>query len=100
MSEVRIEARGEGRFEISGELSFDSVPGALRASVEPFAAGEALEIDLGGIVRADSAGIALLLEWMRRARRAGKTIRFSRVPAQMLSIIELGDLEELLPITE
>ncbi len=100
MNEVRIEARGEGRFEVSGELSFDNVPALLRESVEHFEAGKALEIDLGGIVRADSAGIALLLEWTRRARCAGKTIRFLRVPTQMLSIIEVSDLEGLLPIAD
>ncbi|MGH8480908.1 MAG: STAS domain-containing protein, partial [Nevskiaceae bacterium] len=51
---------------ISGELSFKNVVAALDAAHAALAGGEgAFEVDLGGVTRADSAGLALLLELAR-----------------------------------
>ncbi|HEB99345.1 MAG TPA: STAS domain-containing protein, partial [Thiotrichales bacterium] len=51
-----------------------------------------------GVGRADSAGLALLVEWMREARRQGREIRFLGMPAQMSAIAEVSGLSELLPV--
>lgn len=98
MNEARLESLGEGRFRLAGELGFETVPAIwaeANAVFEPF--GE-IEVDLQAITRADSAAVALLLAWTRRARSRGKVIRFRGVPAAMLTIIELSDLDGLLPL--
>jgi phospholipid transport system transporter-binding protein len=93
--------RGEGgRFEVSGELSFVTVNTVLAQSRSTIFARPAsrLDLDLGGVTRADSAGLALLIEWMRMARAANSEICFHRLPPQLLAIARAGELDELLPV--
>jgi phospholipid transport system transporter-binding protein len=71
---------------ISGELSFRNAVPALEAAQAALAAEQgqgAFEVDLGGVTRADSAGLALLLELARDARAAGRELRCTRVPEQL-----------------
>ncbi|RJS94633.1 lipid asymmetry maintenance protein MlaB [Salinisphaera sp. Q1T1-3] len=84
---------------VEGELDKNSVPGRLKKSANWFSAGHETVIDLGGVVRADSAGVALLLEWMRDARRAGTTLRFANAPAQMRAIIDFSGLGDVIDVS-
>jgi phospholipid transport system transporter-binding protein len=59
-----------------------------------------IQIDLAGVTRSDSAGVALMIAWTRLARRQRKTIRFLRVPKQMRAIIRVSGLENILSIAE
>lgn len=69
---------------ITGELSFRTAVAALGAAQAALAQGQgAFEVDLGGVTRADSAGLALLLELARDARAAGRELRCTRVPEQL-----------------
>ena len=69
---------------ISGELSFRNVVAALEAARAAMAGSQGpFELDLGGVTRADSAALALLLELAREARAAGRELRCTRVPEQL-----------------
>ena len=57
-----------------------------------------LEIDLSGLQRSDSSGLALLVEWYRSAEQRNKMISFVNIPAQMLDIAMLSGLDDILPI--
>jgi phospholipid transport system transporter-binding protein len=89
-----------GRFQISGELIFHTVNAVLAESkVTLFSGpGSQLDLDLGGVTRADSAGLALLIQWMRMAREHETNIRFHHLPEQLLAIARAGELESLLPV--
>ncbi len=98
-SEGRISGAA-GRFEVSGELGFETVSALLEQSRSTLFAEPAarIELDLGGVSRADSAGLALLLQWMRMARELNCEIRFQRLPQQLLAIARPAELEPLLPV--
>ncbi|MBI5450950.1 MAG: STAS domain-containing protein [Gammaproteobacteria bacterium] len=94
MSEVVLEQQPDG-YRVRGELSFDTVAQLLgRSPVH----GAQLRVDLGGVSRTDSAGLALLVSWMREARHAGCDIRFSNVPPQLLAIARVSGFDRLLPV--
>ena len=95
---AQFEACGAGAFAVRGELDFGAVEALWRETEERFREQPPLRIDLGGVSRADSAGVALLVEWLREARARGQDLRFVNVPAQMLAIIRVADLEDLLPL--
>jgi phospholipid transport system transporter-binding protein len=59
-----------------------------------------LVIDLGQAGNCDSAGLALLLEWLQRARAKGTEIRFRNVPAPLLGIARLSNVDALLPLAD
>ena len=100
MAEANIHPNATGPWMVGGELSFQTVSLLERQSRDLFAKTDQTEIvvDLKGVERADSAGIALLLEWIRITRQFNKKIAFSHVPNQMQNIIELCDLKDQLPI--
>jgi len=97
-STVSIQQGREGRLEIHGELSFASVPALWRECRAQCAAGNAIDIDLGQVQRSDSAGLALLVEWLREAQRSGANLRFFNIPAQMLEMARASGLEQILPL--
>ena len=99
MAEAVCSDQGSGRWLLSGELGFATVPGLLAGPGRNLGTS-ASEVDLAGVTRADSAGLALLVTWTRASARAGHAIRFTHVPAQLLSIARLSGLEEILPLAE
>lgn len=96
MGEARLIREAPGRLRLSGPVDTDTVPALLRASREAFdKTGDGAEIDLGGVTRMDSAGVALLLEWQRAAPAA---IRYRNPPAQMRAIVDFCGLEDILTL--
>jgi phospholipid transport system transporter-binding protein len=87
---------GAGRFRIDGALSFAAVPSILAASDVAFAEQADLTVDLGGVTQADSAGLALLLLWVQRARGRAHALVFLHTPASLLGIAKLAEVEDML----
>lgn len=83
---------------VSGDLTIDAVPEYLEQSETLFSQLTALRIDLSAVSRSDSAGLALLIRWMREARASSKDIIFEQMPAQMLAMAEASGLDVILPL--
>jgi phospholipid transport system transporter-binding protein len=81
---------------VSGPLTFDSVPAIYAASRAWFAGKDGMTIDLAQVSTADSAGLALLIEWLRSARKTGAALRFSNIPSQMQELIRVNGLQDTL----
>lgn len=97
MSQPRLESKDDGRLHLTGELSMETVPGLL-AQRQSFAGGDELTIDLEGVERADSAGVALLVWWQREANLSQRKIAFENIPPQMLAIARVSGVDELLTL--
>ncbi len=82
--------------QVGGELSFVTVKKVLSESNGLFESAKYLNIDLAAVTRSDSAGIALLIDWMRTAKSTNKQIAFHNIPAQMLAIASASGLDEIL----
>ncbi len=98
MSEAEITQASGGRLAINGELTFASVPALWERCCSRFSGSAELDIDLSGVQRSDSAGLALLVECVRQAHQTGKSIRFFNIPAQMLAIARVSSLDQVLPL--
>lgn len=96
MSSARIEVLGAGRFRIGGVLNAVTVVGLLKQSRERFAGAPRIELDLGAVAESDSAGLALLLEWLRLARHANQQIHYVNVPAQISALARISEVDDLL----
>jgi phospholipid transport system transporter-binding protein len=97
MAEPRIEETSHGSWLLVGDLNFTTVP-VLTGGLDIESADRpSISIDLAGVTRSDSAGLALLIEWLRESERLGKTITFLNMPAQMRSIARVCGLEGILP---
>ena len=87
-----------GHYALSGELNFDTVPPLLQQSATLFTQHSTVAIDLSGVSRSNSAGLGLLLEWVRWGRAANAQLEFTGLPQQLLNIARATDLESVLPI--
>ena len=84
---------------LTGVLGFVSVgelePVGMRWLQEQ--ASAVCAVDLGAVSYSSSAGLALLLAWLRAATQLGKTLHIKNMPADMAALAKVGGLAELLP---
>jgi phospholipid transport system transporter-binding protein len=89
---IRVEG---DRLMLSGEVTYQTVTGLV--SQGPVAqGGDVTVVDVGGVTRADSSALALLLEWLRAAGRGGARLRVENLTADLASLARLYGVEELL----
>lgn len=83
---------------ITGELNFSTSPSLYKQGCHLIAANNFTTFDLQHVSASDNSGTALLVAWTRYAKILGKTIKFTRLPSQLLAMLELTELQKLLPI--
>ncbi len=85
--------RGDGRSaRITGKLTLDTV----RSLYDQALRGEMPKaVDLGGVTRVDSSGLALLLEW---ESASGGQLAIEGTPADLMRLARLCGAEELLAL--
>jgi phospholipid transport system transporter-binding protein len=96
VSDFELQDNGDGRFCLTGEMSFETAERILRTSEEPFEQHTRLEVDLSGVTQTDSAGLALLLEWITWANHTVREIRYIGTPERILAIAKTTEVESLL----
>lgn len=96
MSDFELVDQGEGRFAIRGDMSFATADRILKASLAKFGQHESLEIDMSQVGKADSAGLALLIEWKARAAARDADIRYAEIPGSLIAIAKTSEVSELL----
>lgn len=107
-----LKKEADRKYSVTGDLNFSSVPDLWRDSSEQFrkvtTAGSSREqdstgnntivIDLSGVSRSDSSGLALLIEWMRLSKKTGLDIQFQNIPQQMQNIAKVCGVADKLPL--
>lgn len=95
---LAIVEQSAGVFELRGPLTFATAPAACEAGAQRFAASvaTAFELDCRGVAEVDSAGLALLVEWLAWARASGRRMRISGVPQHLRELAAISDVDELL----
>lgn len=87
-------ASPDGHYRIHGQLTFETVPQYFSHTPQMLqGAGGAVTVDLAGVTLADSAGIALLVEWQQQARAARRTLQFTNIPEQVRKVIRVNGLQ-------
>jgi len=95
-----IRVGSNGSVHISGEMTFDSTPNLYRELESRFEGkGSVTGIDLAGVNRADSSGLALLLEWQAMANRQQRKLQISNAPDNLLKLAKLCEADSLLNIS-
>lgn len=83
--------------EIRGPLVFATARRAREAGLRALRAGtSALVVDCASLGQTDSAGLAVLLDWLAEARRAGRSLRFANLPEDLLRLARISAVDTLL----
>lgn len=96
MSRYELLDNGDGNFSLKGEMNFATAGDVLRDSEQPFEKHTRIEVDLSGVTDTDSAGLALLLEWITWANHTVREIRFTGVPSIIDAIARTTEVDNLL----
>ncbi|MGH8257690.1 MAG: STAS domain-containing protein [Steroidobacteraceae bacterium] len=95
--EAFVGGASDGIYRLQVPLQFATVPALRRAGLALIAAAqEELTLDLSGVPAADSAGLALLIDWLASARARNKRLRYAQPPQELLALARLSDVERLL----
>jgi len=92
-----FEHRGGSVWAVAGDANLATAPALLAASERLWREAPARAVlDLQALQRIDSAALALLLEWLRRAAGAGVVLQLRNVPPRLQAIARLCDVDEVL----
>jgi len=101
MSSATLTASNDGVLAISGEFGYATASDLLTQGQALMGThNKELTIDLSGVTGSDSAGLALMLEWIDRYRTAGQQLHFLNVPESLLEIARVSNLIDLLPLAD
>ena len=96
MSDFELKCLDDGRYELHGAMSFETADRILRQSQKLFGRYDDVQVDCSGVSDADSAGLALLLEWKSEAQRHNGKIQFSGLPQSLVAIAKTTEVNHLL----
>lgn len=84
------------RLVVSGPVTLANVARVLEEGYAQIRAG-AGAVDLSEVTELDSSLLAVLLAWLREARRLGRELDFANLPEGLATIARLYGVVELLP---
>lgn len=98
MKEAMIK-KTENGFSVVGKVHFDSVM-MLREQGECYIADASeIHVDFSEAVAADSAGLALMLAWLRSAKHQQTQLSFHHVPSLLCEVAAVCNLDQLLGLS-
>lgn len=84
-----LESQNDGTHVLVGSLTFETAAKAVDLS--PLKSGDRnCTVDLSGVGAIDSAGLAVLIEWLAQAARFDCDLRFSHVPNRLGQLAEIA----------
>lgn len=93
---VTIDASGGDTLALSGALTFATAARAFAEASRALASGAQTRLDLGGLARADSAGLACVLALAAAASRAGRRLGVVHWPEGLRALAAVCGVEGLL----
>lgn len=86
-------------WQLQGRLNVNTITAIIAPGyrmIDGVPAGETLTVDLSGVEQVDSASVALLIDWLRYAKKQGKSLNISHPPEKMKDIIHVSNLDGVL----
>jgi phospholipid transport system transporter-binding protein len=98
---VGISEPTPGRLVVTGELTFASARDARQLGLLVLESSRAsrIVVDCAGVSRADSAGLAVLLDWLAWGRRRARAVSLENLPESLVAIARISEVDELLSAT-
>jgi phospholipid transport system transporter-binding protein len=80
---------------IEGDLTFATIDKQTLKSFSLFnGSTKEINIDLGSVTSTDSAGLALMIEWIKYTRDNRIQVVFKNIPEQLLNLAKLSGFDQ------
>jgi phospholipid transport system transporter-binding protein len=94
MTTLSIIHSAENHYQLSGDLSFNTINSATVKTLKAPVNNSPFTIDLHALQKIDSAGVALLIEWIKFAHAHQQVLFFDVIPSQLAALIKLSYLSD------
>ncbi|MGR9013393.1 MAG: STAS domain-containing protein [Gammaproteobacteria bacterium] len=94
MSRLNIIKEGAGHFVIDGDLTFATIDKQTLKSFSFLKTAKEVTIDLSRVASTDSAGLALMIEWIKYSQHNRTHIAFKNIPEQLLNLAKLSGFDQ------
>ena len=91
---LSLTEQSPGHFMVAGNLTFAGMDKNTAKSCKFLKGVGSICIDLANVKTADSAGLALMIEWIRLSRLQQIQLSFANIPEQLRAIVKLSGLDE------
>ena len=93
MPSFNINKQNDENYFIEGDLTFFTLNKNTMKLFGFLKSEKKINIDLGGINSADSAGLALIVEWIKQSKLYGTQLVLKNIPQQLLTLANLSGLD-------
>ena len=93
---VRIDEASPGSVRVSGELTFGNAAASLKAINDAVGRDGRSVLDLSGVTRSDSAGLACVLAVLAQAAERGHRLSVQNMPQNMHLLASVCEVEGLM----
>jgi phospholipid transport system transporter-binding protein len=93
--DVQLDAAIPGTLGVNGVLSFDTATAALRMIQDALAGRTVGRLDLAGVRRSDSAGLACVLAVVAEAAQRGQALQVVNMPTGMQVLAQVCEVDRL-----
>lgn len=94
MAKLSLIEQSPGYFTVEGNLTFASIDKQSLQSFKSLKGIDTICIDLAKVGTTDSAGLALMIEWIKQSRLIRAQLRFKNIPDQLLALAKLSGFDE------
>jgi phospholipid transport system transporter-binding protein len=94
VSKLDIINQGAGQFVVNGDLTFASIDKKTVKSFDFLNTSKLVTIDLSHVACTDSAGLALMIEWIKYTRQHRIQLRFKNIPEQLRNLAKLSGFDQ------
>jgi phospholipid transport system transporter-binding protein len=95
---IQVREVSPGHISLRGRLAIDTARYAYERglAIIDAASDGRIEIDCERLTKCDSAGLAVLIDWMAAARAKGQRLCVLHVPSELSAIAKISEVEEIL----
>jgi phospholipid transport system transporter-binding protein len=99
VSKLKIIDQGSGHFIVEGDLTFSTINKDTLKSFDFLKAAKEITLDLSHVSSTDSAGLALMIEWIKYTRSKRIRLDFKNIPEQLLNLAKLSGFDKTIRFT-
>jgi len=93
MPEFKLTQQTDGSYSAEGDLTFTSLDKKAIKNVACLNPDKTTSIDLGKVNSADSAGLALMIEWIKQSKLCNTKLKLINIPQQLITLATLSGLD-------
>lgn len=94
MPKLTLTEQAPGFYTLEGSLTFASIDKHTPQSFKFLRGIDRVCIDLSHLQASDSAGLALMIEWIKQSRMNRVKLSFKNIPEQLLALAKLSGLDD------